>query len=172
MKKLLASLLVVSFLAVPTHLDSPPESTPVYLMAHIKKETIRVIDTKQQEIMCLAKNIFYEASNEPKDGKLAVGLVTMNRTKNKNFPKTVCGVVHQRNSKACQFSWVCGHSLGFNSKQFNESLSIAKQVYSQYGKITDITHGALYFHSVRMYPSWASPERYTTTIGNHNFYRF
>lgn len=50
--------------------------------------------SKDQE--CLAKNIFYEAANEPEEGKVAVGIVTLNRVRDERFPKTICGVVNQK----------------------------------------------------------------------------
>lgn len=53
-----------------------------------------VVDFK--ELQCLAKNIFFEAANEPEEGKVAVGLVTLNRAEDPRFPKTICGVVDQR----------------------------------------------------------------------------
>ena len=49
-----------------------------------------------REVQCLAQNIYYEARNEPEEGKVAVGLVTLNRTQDSRFPDSVCGVVHQR----------------------------------------------------------------------------
>ena len=50
----------------------------------------------EAEINCLAANIHHEARGESLKGKLAVGLVTMNRTKHKDYPSTVCGVVFQK----------------------------------------------------------------------------
>jgi len=51
---------------------------------------------KQSDLDCLAKNIYYEAASEPTEGKVAVGLVTINRSNSGNFPTTICGVVNQR----------------------------------------------------------------------------
>ena len=48
------------------------------------------------EFNCLARNIFFESANEPKEGKVAVGLVTINRVRDGRFKNTVCGVVDQR----------------------------------------------------------------------------
>lgn len=45
---------------------------------------------------CLARNIFHEAGNEPEEGKVAVGMVTINRVRSGQFEKTICGVVNQR----------------------------------------------------------------------------
>ena len=47
------------------------------------------------EAVCLAKNIYFEAGNQSKAGRLAVGLVTLNRVEMREYPDTICGVVHQ-----------------------------------------------------------------------------
>ena len=88
-----------------------------------------------KEIECLAKNIYYEAGSEPIEGKVAVGMVTLNRAQDYRFGKNVCQVVKQRalstytrriiqnvrtnvgyikrvypittKSAICQFSWQC-----------------------------------------------------------------
>jgi len=49
-----------------------------------------------QDIQCLARNIYYEAGSEPEEGKVAVGVVTLNRANTPNYPRTVCGVVKQK----------------------------------------------------------------------------
>ena len=49
-----------------------------------------------KDIECLAKNIFYESGMEPTEGKIAVGMVTINRSQDGRFPSTICGVVRQR----------------------------------------------------------------------------
>ena len=48
------------------------------------------------QLLCLAKNIYYEAGLEGRDGMLAVAQVTVNRTQNDKFPDTICGVVNQK----------------------------------------------------------------------------
>lgn len=50
----------------------------------------------QKELMCLARNIYFESRGEPEKGKIAVGMVTMNRTQHPDFPDTICGVVKQK----------------------------------------------------------------------------
>ena len=56
--------------------------------------TSPVINVK--ELQCLARNIFFEAGNEPEEGKVAVGLVTLNRVQDGRFASSVCGVVDQK----------------------------------------------------------------------------
>ena len=50
----------------------------------------------QHELDCLARNIYYEAGLESEEGKAAVGLVTINRSRDDKFPKSICGVVNQK----------------------------------------------------------------------------
>jgi spore germination cell wall hydrolase CwlJ-like protein len=50
----------------------------------------------KHDLDCLARNIYYEAGLESEEGKVAVGLVTINRSNDDKFPNTICGVVNQR----------------------------------------------------------------------------
>ena len=50
----------------------------------------------QKELMCLARNIYFESGSEPEQGKIAVGMVTLNRAQHPDFPSTICGVVKQK----------------------------------------------------------------------------
>lgn len=49
-----------------------------------------------KELQCLARNIFHESANEPIEGKVAVGVVTLNRAKDSRFGDSICEVVHKR----------------------------------------------------------------------------
>ena len=50
----------------------------------------------REEVECLAENIYFESAMEPKEGKLAVAFVTMNRLKSGKFADSICGVVKQK----------------------------------------------------------------------------
>ena len=52
------------------------------------------VDPKDLE--CLARNIFYESGSEPREGKIAVGMVTINRSQHDKYPGSICAVVNQR----------------------------------------------------------------------------
>jgi spore germination cell wall hydrolase CwlJ-like protein len=58
-----------------------------------------IVKFDSKEFVCLARNIFFEAGNEPEEGKVAVALVTINRTQDGRFKPTVCGVVDQKLSR-------------------------------------------------------------------------
>ena len=88
------------------------------------------VSVNEDELKCMAENIYFEGRAEPMVGKVAIGKVVMNRIEDTRFPDTVCGVVHQgpvreswktRQHKdlpdserkfypiknRCQFSWWC-----------------------------------------------------------------
>jgi spore germination cell wall hydrolase CwlJ-like protein len=133
----------------------------------------------KKEVECLADNIFFESAYEPKDGKIAVGLVTMNRVKH-GFDDSVCGVVKQKTKHTCQFSWWCetkartaslrkeDHLSERQKEVYNEIKDIAVYVYMNYENIKDNTQGALYYHANYVNPRWKLKK--TVTIGNHIFY--
>ena len=83
------SLVIVSILALtvmaPGHAEIIPSSM----------EQVRV-EVSSKDHDCLARNIFYESANEPTEGKVAVGIVTLNRSQDDRFPNSICGVVRQR----------------------------------------------------------------------------
>jgi spore germination cell wall hydrolase CwlJ-like protein len=123
-----------------------------------------------REVECLARNIYFEAGGEPRAGKIAVAEVTMNRVKSRQFPRTVCGVVHQRNRHTCQFSWVCeGKKSIRHQGAWRESVKIAENILiskHEYG----IIGSAKYFHATYVDPAWAEQKRLIRKIGNHIFY--
>ena len=47
------------------------------------------------EIYCMAQNIYFEAGNQPLAGKVAVAQVVINRTEHVNYPADICDVVYQ-----------------------------------------------------------------------------
>ena len=142
--------------------------TPTRAMLVVKQEEKPVND---RQLMCLAKNIYYEAGAESDKGKAAVAHVTLNRTNSSMFPESICGVVYQKHGGTCQFSWVCqkkAHPKTL-SENWQESLQIAKQALK--GRTVDPTYGALFFHAAYVKPSWSSTLKKTIRIGNHIFYR-
>jgi len=118
-------------------------------------------DAHATETMCLARNIYHEARGESYIGKLAVAKVTINRTKDPKFPRTICGVVYQPG----QFSWT---ALG-PRKTDQESIRIAQRAIQ--GRHELSRFDALYFHNKSVSPAWARKFKKIKTIGTHAFYR-
>lgn len=128
--------------------------------------------TDRKQVDCLAKNIYYEAGFEPRQGQVAVAAVTMNRVLSGNYASSVCGVVYQNNGKTYQFSWAgMKNKLSkINQEVYNEVLAIATKVYLNYDpSIDDPTKGATYYHADYVNPRWKLQR--VKKIGAHIFYR-
>jgi N-acetylmuramoyl-L-alanine amidase len=116
------------------------------------------------ELICLAKNIYFEARGEPYRGKLAVAQVTLNRVKSPNFSNTICGVVYQ----PYQFSWTLTYKKITDKVAWNAALSLADKVLD--GTVKMPNFRATYFHAKSVRPKWAKNKTLVATIGNHVFY--
>jgi spore germination cell wall hydrolase CwlJ-like protein len=138
-------------------------------------QDVMSIKVREQQLDCLALNIYREAGYEPFEGKVAVAQVTMNRVKAGNFGKDVCGVVYQKNvvmeKVICQFSWACDQvhrNRPINKEAYNESYAVAKKVLLEGFKL-DVLKDALYYHATYVNPRW--PLDKIGQIGQHIFYR-
>jgi len=135
------------------------------------------------EVYCLAQNIYFESGNQPMVGKIAVSHVVLNRVESSLYPDTICDVIYDAEYREnwlgnmvpvrnrCQFSWFCDGKSDdpVDSKTWIESLLLARRIYD--GEWTDITEGATHYHADYIYPFWADSLNRTTTIDNHIFYK-
>lgn len=138
-------------------------------------QEVITIKTREQQLECLAQNIYREAGYENFEGKVAVAQVTLNRVKDGRFGKDVCGVVYQKNvmmdKVVCQFSWACDHAARtrpVNPAAYRESYEVAKKVLLE-GFQLSVLKDALYYHANYVNPKW--PLEKIGSIGNHIFYR-
>ncbi|MDH3474807.1 MAG: cell wall hydrolase [Rhodospirillales bacterium] len=126
-----------------------------------------------EELRCLALNIYFEARGESDAGRSAVGHVVMNRVSDRRFPATVCAVVQQGGEMVrhrCQFSWWCdGRSdRPLDRRSWEAAGTIARAVY--WGLSEDPTQGALWYHADYVAPYWSKAFEEGPTIGRHVFY--
>jgi N-acetylmuramoyl-L-alanine amidase len=123
-----------------------------------------------RQVLCMAKNLYYEAAMEPYEGKLAVAQVTMNRANSSKFPSTVCEVVYQKTGSTYQFSWV-GEKVSEvrNKYAWEECLIIARKALTE-AKLHDTIYRtqSMYYHNTSVNPAWKL--KYVAKIGNHLFY--
>ena len=129
----------------------------------------------QKQLVCLTRNIYWEAATEPFEGKVAVAQVTLNRMESGKFADSVCGVVYQKtsfNSKTvCQFSWFCesNHLVKSVYKPlYKESEEVAKMVLLEGFRLPNMKE-ALYYHADYVNPRWNKPR--ISQIGRHIFYK-
>ena len=129
---------------------------------------------RTKQLDCLTRNIYWEAANEPFEGKVAVAQVTLNRMESGKFPDSVCGVVYQKNvfyeKVVCQFSWYCegNHKLKpVHRTLWRESEEVAKKVLLEGFRLPSLEN-AMYYHADYVNPGWKLPK--IEKIGRHIFY--
>lgn len=124
-----------------------------------------------QNLHWLALNIYYESGNQPTLGKMAVGVVTLNRTRDSRFSDTIESVVKEYK----QFSW-------YNPKKkivipdndaWYESVEIAKILLKleSDSDIMKLFDGATHFHATYVNPAWKKSMIKIMQIGDHVFYK-
>ena len=130
----------------------------------------------KKELDCLAHNIYYEAGHESIEGKVAVGLVTLNRLADDDFPKNICAVVYQRSNGTCQFSWNCLKlkKPNYKSTAWRESQRIAKSLLEGNDEfdIYKIKYASvMYFHHKSVRSGWERKMTRVKAPGQNIFYR-
>jgi N-acetylmuramoyl-L-alanine amidase len=131
---------------------------------------------RADDLRCLAENIYFEARGEPLQGQYAVAEVTLNRTRSRNFPRTICAVVHEarwdptRRRLVADFSWTeLGALSPADGPAWKQAMAVANAVYDDLH--APLVPGALFYHATGVRPEWARSKRAVATIGNHIFYR-
>lgn len=173
MRKYFVSISVILSLAMMTIAVVEANQIKYFLPSNIQFYSLT--KPMQKQVECLAENIYFEAAHEPKNGQIAVALVTLNRLSSGNYANDICGVVNQKTGSTCQFSWVCMPTFTDkrltikNTPLYNEVRKVAMNVVFNYANLSDITKGATYYHADYVNPGWKLPK--TTQIGAHIFYK-
>ena len=144
---------------------------------------------KNNEITCLAKNMYFEARSEGIAGVVATTQVVYNRVNSEEYPNTICEVIEQAKisqwwlkekgiikpiKNKCQFSWFCdGYSdEPKDDKTYSELFELAEQfINGEHEGMIDITGGALWYHADYVHPRWANSKEVTAKVGRHIFYK-
>ena len=174
----LASLLLTFVLMVLPRYQQHFIST-----SQASKPTDVIAQLSDREFECLAKNVYFEAGNQPVVGQLAVALVTLNRVNDHRFPRTICGVISQGSmvdpnkkvGRSCQFSWYCNgksNNPNKNSVTWQTAKQVALDAHRMFHKGIDITNGATHFHATYVKPGWAKTLERVARIDDHIFYKW
>ena len=163
--------IVVSFMVATTSVDMP-----------------EVNAFRNQEAVCLAKNMYYEARNQGLAGQLAVSLVVMNRVKDDRYPNTICEVVEQGPGREswkkngvfypirnrCQFSWYCDGKSDEPKEPttYGRLLDLSLDLVYDDLQVVDFTEGATHYHADYVFPAWRKSKTKTVEIADHIFYRW
>lgn len=124
------------------------------------------------DVECLTQALYYEARNESEEGQAAVAEVVLNRSRSGTYPKSICQVVYQRNSRTCQFTFTCDGSIGrgaVNMTAWGRAERIAREVYEGRSRPLLPTNSVNY-HANYVRPSWGRQLERVRQIGAHIFY--
>lgn len=140
----------------------------------------------EQDRVCLARNIFFEARNQSTEGQVAVAWVTINRMESAQFPSTICNVVRQARRDAngnplrhkCQFSWYCdGKSDRIPKNAIAQQAWAKAQLVAEVvlldwarAKVTSPVLNATYYHADYVNPRWAKSFERVAVVDDHIFY--
>ncbi len=146
--------------------EKPPQTDASSL-----RELIGMIDNDAQlseQMHCLAGAVYFESRGEPLDGQLAVAQVVINRSEDRRWPASYCGVVYQR----AQFSFVRGGrmpNINTSSAAWKRAKAVAKIAHE--GLWESRAADAVYFHADYVRPSWSRRKTRLAQIDTHIFYR-
>lgn len=155
----------------------------VYFAVQIKHQDVQhttglqlsTVSDIDRQVECMTRNIYYEASHEPAEGKIAVAQVVMNRAASEQFPNDVCQVIAQKtffpSGVVCQFTWLCDGSVQrrrIHAEQWEESRLAAKKVLLEGFRLPSL-ETALFYHADYVNPRWRLDE--VARIGRHIFYQ-
>ncbi len=150
----------------------PFSNTPVVAARAFVLPAGETLD-QRRALLCLTQAVYYEAGFEPMAGRRAVAQVVLNRMRHPAFPKSVCGVVYQRNSTpVCQFTFVCDGSLYRQpaAAVWRQAEEIARAALA--GHVERSVGAATHYHADYVAPSWAPLLTKISKLGAHIFYRW
>lgn len=117
----------------------------------------------ENDMYLMAQIVYAESRSEPYDGKVAVASVILNRLTSSGFPKSIEGVIKQKNAFSC-----------LRNGQINvvpDEQSYAAVLDALKG--TDPTNNAVFFYNPKIATSsWMKNvgKQNVKTIGNHVFF--
>lgn len=162
----------VTFVSEPVVQPLPAEEpAPAQTSAGSLHELIGMVDTSApltEEMRCLAGAVYFEARGEPLAGQLAVAQVIINRSEDRRFPRSYCGVVAQPG----QFSFMRGSrmpAIRTGTAAWSRAIAIAEIAHK--GLWESEAGEAVFFHAKYVRPSWSHRKTRLAQIDTHVFYK-
>jgi hypothetical protein len=122
---------------------------------------------QDEQQLCLAKAVYFEARSETLEGQLAVAEVVLNRARSGVYPPSICAVVTQ----PAQFSFIrAGRfpAVDPTSDCWKKALAVADVAAKHLA--TSVAPNVLWYHATYVAPSWGRQKTRAAQIGTHIFY--
>lgn len=154
---MIKTIIVITFVTLMTYVLS---TQAVFAEIIIDCDKIR-----NNETLCMACNIYYEARSESILGQSLVGLVVLSRVSSPKYPDNICKVIWQ----PYQFSWTKDgiSDKVLNSEAWLQAIQISKRLQ---GINNPYISNILWYHNEDMVPWWAATKSRVATVGRHIFY--
>ena len=171
-RKNMRALLAVIFLVLSSITPLSHASSVLPTLKELSEASTAPKDSSKADLYWMAMNIYHEAGNQPLIGKIAVGVVTLNRLKDKRYPKNIRDVV----TEPQQFSWYNtkqANTPPANNSRWKESYEVAKLLLTKAigSDIIKLLEGATHFHAIDVKPAWINKVHRIAQIEGHIFYR-
>ncbi len=117
-----------------------------------------------ESLLCLALNIFHEARSEPIESQIGVAAVTVNRSRDKGYPSSICKVVYEPSA----FSWTASKAKRqirnvsqIKGEEDKKAFLKAKQIAYLYlqGKLENPVGSRKYFNHKSLGKRYDTPNR-------------
>lgn len=147
------------------------DTVPAITNASSLHELVGMVDGEAEltdQMRCLAGAVYFESRGEPLTGQLAVAQVIINRSEDRRWPASYCGVVYQR----AQFSFVRGGempNINTSSAAWDRAKAVARIAHE--GLWESEASDAVYFHATHVRPRWSRAKTRLAQIDTHIFYR-
>jgi cell wall hydrolase len=169
-------LLAATLSVAPVSVDAAREAmlTPTLALVTDDEATDTDTDTSASadsatldpELECMAKVVYHEAANQPREGQLAVAQLIMNRVQSGRFPTTICGVANQPG----QFFHTASYNPPAQSARWAEAVEVSREARD--GSTQDVSAGAIFYHAAyRPAPAFFRTRTRVMRLGDHIFYR-
>jgi len=165
MKVLMIAILLLNISVANAEYMNKGSSGLIYRYTEIIHEN----NHSKEDERCLALNIYHEGRSETLRGRIAIGLVTLNRVVSSSYPNTICRVVKQNK----QFSWFWDGKPDTPSEHlaFEEAKNVASALISDDSDIHDFTQNSLWYHADYVTPYWSKTLYKVVQIDTHIFYK-
>lgn len=174
-KKILLDIIlfiVLFFVSILFSYNAAKINKPIEIAPATYYSSEYIFKYSSDDLICLARNIYFEAATESDLGKYAVAHITINRYMHSNWPRSICNVIYQ----PYQFSWTLNKKLrNFIPKKENaawqRSLMVAHNALYKGARVVALEN-SYFYHADYVNPRWAAKKQVVTTIDRHIFYTF